>query len=230
MKGKQKRKIKQRKKRIEKIKQGKVVRFNLANSRVKYKGCKNIYGYQSNIHNLIYKDAKFENVRYQAANITYCNFKNTTLKGVDFISTNLKYTNFKGAKLKDVVFFNCKLKGVNFENVQFQNVVFISTKVDDAKNLELGQGCTCLKSYPKDEISDRLKDGIIKLAECDKLYNYHVLHVNKNRPNMWNISLLLQYGDENLARAMEALYRRKNKHAFYTIYAYKKFIESYLNT
>ena len=45
---------------------------------------------------------------------------------------------------------------------------------------------------------------------------------------MWNISLLLQYGDDNLARAMEALYRRKNKHAFYTIYAYKKFIESYL--
>ena len=180
------------------------------------------------MHNLIYKDAKFENVRYQGANITYCNFKNATLKGVDFICTNLKYTNFKGAKLKEVVFFNCKLKETNFENVQFQNVIFISTRLTDAKNLELGQGCICLKSYPKNEISCRLKDSIIRLAEYEKLYNYHVLHVNKNKFNMWNICLLLQYGDENLARAMEALYRRKNKYAFYTIYAYKKFIEGYL--
>lgn len=119
MRGKQKRKAKQRKKRIEKIKRGKVIRFNLANSRVKYKGCKDIYGYQSNMHNLIYKDAK---------------------------------------------------------------------------NPELGQGCICLKSYPKNEISCRLKDSIIRLAEYEKLYNYHVLHVNKNKLNMWNIGLLLQYG------------------------------------
>lgn len=228
MKVKSRRKLKQKQKRIEKINRGKIVRFNLANSRVKYKGCKNIYGYQSNIHNLIYKDAEFENVRYQASNITNCNFKYATLKGVDFINTNLKHTNFKGAKLKDVVFFNCNLKDVDFKDVQFENVFFISTRLNNTKNLILGQGCTCIKSYPKIEIGCRLRESISRLTECDKIYNYHILHVNLNKINMWNISLLLQYGEDNLVRAMEALYKRKNKYAFYTIYSYKKFIESYL--
>lgn len=228
MKGKSIRKLKQKEKRIEKINRGKMVRFNLANSGVKYKGCKNVYGYKSNIHNLIYKDAKFENVRYQASNITNCNFKNATLKGVDFINTNLKHTNFKGAKLKDVVFFNCNLKDVDFKDVQFENAFFISTRLNNTKNLVLGQGCICIKSYPKMEIGCRLRESISRLTECDKIYNYRILHVNLNKINMWNISLLLQYGEDNLARAMEALYKRKNKYAFYTIYSYKKFIESYL--
>ena len=99
--------------------------------------------------------------------------------------TNLKYTNFKGAKLKEVNFFNCEIKCKNFENV-----FFISTKVDDVKNLTLGTGCICIKSYPQGEISYRLKNAILRLTECKTIYDYYVLHVNKKKLNIWNISLL----------------------------------------
>ena len=182
--------------------------FNLANSTKKYKGCKNIYAYKSNIHNLIYKDANFENVRYQASNITYCNFKNSKLLGVDFANTNLKYTNFKGAKLEEVIFFNCNLKNV--------------------RNLNLDEGCVYINSYPNIELNTDILNAIDKLKNCSEIYKSHVLHVNKNKINLWNINLLLNYGQENLTRCMQALLRRKNKHNFYTVYSYKKFIENYL--
>ena len=202
--------------------------FNLANSPKKYKGCKNIYAYKTNIHNLIYKDASFENVRYQASNITYCNFKNAKLLGVDFANTNLKYTNFKGARLKEVIFFNCNLKNANFENVQFENVFFISTNINESKNLNLDDGCVYINSYPKIELDTELLNAIFNLANYNKIYKSHVLHVNKNKINIWNINLLLNYGQENLTRCMKALSKRKNKNNFYTVYSYKKFIESYL--
>ena len=202
--------------------------FNLANSSKKYKGCKNIYAYKSNIHNLIYKDVNFENVRYQASNITYCNFKNSKLLGVDFVNTNLKYTNFKGAKLEEVIFFNCNLKNVNFENVQFKKVFFISTNIKNAKNLNLDEGCVYINSYPNIELNTEILNAIDKLKNCSEIYKSHVLHVNKNKINLWNINLLLNYGQENLTRCMQALLRRKNKHNFYTVYSYEKYIENYL--
>lgn len=149
MRGKLRRKRDQKIKRIEKVKQGKLVRFSLANSSKKYKGFSNKYSYQTNIHHLIYKDAVFENVKFQASNITKCNFKNTKLIGVDFCSTNLKGTNFKGAVLKNVVFFNCNLKKVDFAGVNFQNVIFMSTNTANAKNLKLGNGCKVFNTYPK---------------------------------------------------------------------------------
>lgn len=67
--GKQNRKYKQKKKRMEKIRRGKLVRFDLQNSGRKYSGFRNKYCYQTNIHRLIYKGAKFENVRFQAYTI-----------------------------------------------------------------------------------------------------------------------------------------------------------------
>ena len=59
------------------------------------------------------------------------------------------------------------------------------------------------------------------------MYNLYI-NVNKNKINLWNINLLLNYGQENLTRCMQALLRRKNKHNFYTVYSYEKFIENYL--
>ena len=147
--------------------------FNLANSSKKYKGCKNIYAYKSNIHNLIYKD-------------------------------------------------------VNFENVQFKKVFFISTNIKNAKNLNLDEGCVYINSYPNIELNTEILNAIDKLKNCSEIYKSHVLHVNKNKINLWNINLLLNYGQENLTRCMQALLRRKNKHNFYTVYSYEKFIENYL--
>lgn len=228
--GKEKRKRLQKLKRIDKIKKGKLVRFTLANSPVKYKGFKNKYRYQTNIHNLIYKDASFENVRYHASNITKCNFKNTKLLGVEFTSCNLKSTSFKNAILKDVIFFNCNLKNTDFEGVKYDNVIFISTNLDNCKNLHLTDRCIVLRTYPKGMLNKELSETILQLSECKKIYKYHVLHVKKNKINRWNLNVLQKfYGDNDLQRALEALYRRKNKYAFYTIYAYRKMIDSYLH-
>lgn len=226
---KRRRKIKQELKRRRKIKKGKVVRFNLANSPVKYRGFKDKYNYQTNIHNLIYKDASFENVRYHASNITKCNFKNTKLLGVEFTSCNLKNTSFKNAVLKEVIFFNCNLRNTDFQGVNYDNVIFISTNLDNAKNLNLTDKCEILKSYPRHELKSELDEIVLKLSKCKRLYKYHVLHVKKDKINRWNLSILHNYYDNRLQRALEALYKRKNKYAFYTVYAYRKMIDSYLH-
>ena len=227
---KKKRKELQKLKRKEKIKKGKLVRFTLANSPVKYKGLRDKYNYQTNIHNLIYKDASFENVRYHASNITKCNFKNTKLLGVEFTSCNLKSTSFKNAILKDVIFFNCNLKNTNFEGVKYDNVYFISTNLEKCKNLNLTDKCKVLKTHPKDSLNKEMYETILKLSECNKIYKYHILHVKKSKINRWNLSILQKfYADSDLQRALEALYRRKNKFAFYTVYAYRRMIDSYLH-
>ena len=54
--GKQRRKYKQKKKRMEKAKRGKLVRFDLQNSGRKYSGFRDKYCYQTNIHRLIYSN------------------------------------------------------------------------------------------------------------------------------------------------------------------------------
>lgn len=228
-KGKKRKKMKQKMKRMDKIKKGKLVRFNLSNSPVKYKGFKDKYNYQTNIHNLIYKDASFVNVRYHASNITKCNFKNTKLLGVDFTSCNLKSTSFKNAILRDVIFFNCNLKNTDFKGVKYDNVIFISTNLKNAKNLNLTDKCEVLRTYPKDVLNKELCKTVLKLSECEKIYKYHVLHVKKNKINRWNLSILQNYYDNRLQRALEALYRRRNKYAFYTVYSYRKMIDSYLH-
>jgi len=225
--GKEKRKLKL--KRIEKIKKGKLVRFNLANSPVKYKGFTDKYNYQTNIHNLIYKDASFENVRYHASNLTKCNFKNTKVLGVEFTSCNLKNTSFKNAFFKDVIFFNCNFKNTDFEGVKYDNVIFISTNLENAINLNLTDECEVLKTYPRVEINKELYETVLKLSECKRIFKYHVLHVKKDKINRWNLSILQNYYGDRLQRALEALNRRNNKYAFYTVYAYKKMIDSYLH-
>lgn len=225
-----KRKILQNIKRKEKIKKGRLVRFTLSNSPVKYKGFSNKYNYKTNIHNLIYKDASFENVRYHVSNITKCNFKNTKLLGVEFISCNLKSTSFRNSKLKDVIFFNCNLKNTDFEGAKYDNVIFISTNLDNAKNLELTYKCKVLRTYPKYTINKELYEAVLKLAEFKRIYKYHVLHVKKNKINRWNLSILENYYDNNkLIRSLEALYKRKNKYGFYTVYSYRRMIDSYLH-
>ncbi|MEG1255537.1 pentapeptide repeat-containing protein [Clostridium sp.] len=225
---KEKKKRKQELKRVRKTKMGKVVRFNLANSPVKYRGFKNKYNYQTNIHNLIYKDAIFENVRYHASNITECNFKNTKLLGVEFISTNLKGTSFKNSTLEEVIFFNCNFKNTDFDGVKFKNVIFISTNIDKVKSIKIDAECRILKTYPNIKLDNELENTLLKLSECNKIYRYHILHVKKSKTNNWNVSILLNYYGDKLQRALEALYRRKNKNDFYTIYAYRKMIDSYL--
>lgn len=224
---KKKRKALQKMKRMQKIRKDKVVRFSLANSRRKYGGFNNKYCYQTNIHNLIYKDVQFSNVRYHASNITQCNFKNSKLEGVDFICCNLKKTNFKGARFRYVIFFNCNLKDTNFESTQFDNVYFITTNTDNARNLKVSDGCRILKTYPKMTLSRELENTFNALSVDTHFSKYHVLHTKKKKTNLWNISILYSMYGEKIARGLMALFKRKDKRNFYTLYSYKKFFDSY---
>lgn len=208
---------------------GKIVRFDLQNSKKKYTGIKNKYCYQTNIHNLIYKDANFKNVKYQASNITKCNFNNAFLQGVDFCNTNLKSSSFKNAKFKDVIFFNCNLRSCDFKGASFENVSFICTSVENSRNMALSEQCKFLRSYPKLKISNRMQENLLLLANQDKILLPHVIHVNKNKPNHWTLKLLIDYCNEtDLARCFYALNNRNDKRNFYTVWAYKQFIDKYL--
>lgn len=226
---KSKRKTKAEKKRIKKANLGKLVPFNLQNSPKKYDGFSNKYCYKTNIHRLIYKGAVFSNVKYQASIITNCNFRGAVFNGVDFCNCNLKGSNFQGARLNNVIFFNCNLSGCVFDKANFNNVNFIVTNIGVAKNICGGVGYKEIKTYPKIELSDRLKENIYNLAQFKDILIPRTIHVTKNKINLWMISLLLENTEQDdLARCFYALSNRKNKDRFYTIQSYQTFIDSYL--
>ncbi|MGO5070527.1 pentapeptide repeat-containing protein [Roseburia faecis] len=226
--GKQRRKYKQKKKRMEKAKRGKLVRFDLQNSGRKYSGFRDKYCYQTNIHRLIYKDAKFQNVKFQASNITNCNYKNASFKGIDFCNSNLKNSTFKGARFENVIFMNCNLKGADFTDAKFKNVYFIMTNIEVAKGVNKEKVCI-LNKYPKDvQLDANCEVALFRLGQISKIYKYHVLHVSPTKINMWVMSILLEKYGEGTGRALNALVKRKDKRFFYTVASYMNFIESYL--
>lgn len=202
------------------------VPFNLQNSPRKYSGVQNRYYLKANIHNLIYKDAKFVNVKYQASNITVCNFRNSTLYGVDFVGCNLKKTNFSDARLKNVIFMNCNLKGTNFKNCKFENVYFIMTDISEC--VEIPEEHCYLNIYPEICIEGNLKEALDKLANIPEAYKYHVLHVKKDKYNLWTIKILKdRYGDR-IGKALKVFCCKPNLKRLYTLHSYMMFIEKYL--
>ncbi|MBB6020379.1 hypothetical protein HNR77_001440 [Paenibacillus sp. JGP012] len=216
-------------KRLNRNKSGKTVRFTLANSPVKYRGFCNKYSYQSNIHNLIFKDATIENVNFRASCITKCNFRNASLTGIDFISVNLKKTSFKGAKISDSVFFGCDLRGTDFTDTEFYNVYFINTNLLECKNLNLSSGIKVLYTYPRVELSNDLITVLFEISQQIHIYKFHTLHVSKKKINMWALHMLLNdYSDQQLCRGLRALLSRKNKRHFYTLYSIRRHLNSYL--
>lgn len=228
--GKLRKKRKQKLKRQIQKQRGKLVRFVLSNSQKKYNGWRNKFSYQSNIHNLIYKGASFENDKFQNCIITDCNFKNTKLTNVDFSHCNLKGSSFAGAHLCNVVFFNCKINDTDFKDSIFDNVVFICQNFKGVKNLEYSKGCyEILNKYPVIEHSD-LINSAKALANCKQLYKFHVLNINTNKVNRWNLYYLAkQYSSyDDVARGLCALGKRRDKRNFITLGQYKKHLDSYL--
>lgn len=223
---KRKRKKSLKQKRLLKQKAGINVPFNLQNSPRKYPGMQNRYYLKANIHNLIYKDAKFMNVKYQASNITACNFKKATLCGVDFVGCNLKKTNFSDASLKNVIFMNCNLKGTNFKNCKFENVYFIMTDISEC--VEMPEEYYYLNTYPEICIEGDLKEALVKLANIPESYKYHVLHVKKDKYNLWTIKILRdRYGDK-IGKALKVFASKPKLKQLYTVHSYMMFIEKYL--
>lgn len=213
-------KVYAKEKRMEKAKRGKLVRFDLQNSSRKYVGFKDKYCYQTNIHRLIYKDAKFQNVRFQASIITNCNYKNASFRGIDFCNSNLKNSTFKGAYFENVIFMNCNLKGADFTDAKFKNVYFITTNTEVAEGIDT-EKVTILNKYPKElQLDSSCEIALFRLGQIEKIRKYHVLHVSPTKINMWVMSILLEKYGEGTGRALNALVRRRDKRFFYTVASY----------
>lgn len=208
---------------------GKPVFFTLMHCPHVMKGFSNRYNYKATLYKVSYKGARFENVKWQSSNITSCSFSGTRLIGVDFYNSNLKNTSFKDAHLEHVVFFNCNLRDANFSGATFDHVTFISTNINVANNIVTGDSCAIYRTYPKLSISFDVETGLLELAQFPKIYSPHVLHVSKNKLNLWTLKLLLDIYGESTYRALLAIARKPDKRGFYTVYAYKKHIEKYLH-
>lgn len=223
-----KRKAKRIKREQIRLAMNKRIFFTLTGCSKKLQGMSNRYCYKSNIHNLTYKGAKFENVRYQSSIITNCNYNQAELVGVDFCNCNLRKSSFKNAKLKNVCFINCNIEGTDFLNADFENVVFVCVGIDKAKNLNTNFSCRIYKTYPKFELERDIQARLLQLAEVALLYEPRVLHVTKNKLNFWTLKILEDLYGESVFRALCAIKNKKNKRGFYTIHAYMKHIENYL--
>ncbi len=180
------------------------------------------------MHNLTYKGAKFENVRYQSSIITKCNYNQAELVGVDFCNCNLRNSSFKNAKLKNVCFINSNIEDVDFLNADFENVVFVCVGMDKAKNLNISSNCRIYKSYPKIEMEYNMQMSLLRLAEILSVYESHVLHVTHKKLYFWTLKILEDLYGESVYKALCAIKNKKNKRNFYTIHSYMKHIENYL--
>jgi len=213
---------------MDKNKKERLFRLHSQKFSKKYIGYKNRYCYKTNIHRLIYKNAKFQNVKFQASNITNCNYKNASFIGVDFCNSNLKNSIYKGAYFENVIFMNCNLKGTDFTRAKFNNVYFIMTNIEVAKGINKDK-VYVINRYPKALYLDTNTEvALFRLGENEMISKYHVLHINSKKINMWIMSILVGKYGKNIGEALNALVRQQDKRFFYTVASYMKFIESYL--
>ena len=224
--GKTRQKVRLKAKRLRKMLMGKNVPFNLQNCPKKLYGISNRYCYKTNIHRLIYKGARFKNVKYQASNITACNFKNSILNGVDFVGCNLKDCNFSGAILSNVVFVNCLMDKTCFRNCHFENVYFVTTDISGC--IDLPDDYMSLSTYPNIKLESDMLEALVRLSHTEESYKYHVLHVKKTKPNMWFVQILINRFGDSAGRALLVLSKKEKLYGLYTLSAYINFIEKYL--
>ena len=222
------------KKRAKRKARGLNVPFSLSNSQKKLSGRRYNHDLKTNIHNLIYNDGKFENVKYSASNITDCKFKNAKFSGVDFIKTNLKKSNFRNAYFENVIFLGVNLKGTNFQNATFKNTYFIQTDTSTARNLNLeSDGITVLNKVPNVSIGSTLEENIHTLLNSsDHLKKSYVLTTKSSKGkkiNLWTFHLLLKdFSERDINRGIERLIKNGNTRCFFTYHSYFTFLNRYL--
>lgn len=225
--GKKKKKAELKKKRLKKIKLGKIVPFTLSNCPKKLKGIKNRYEYKINVHHCQFNQADFFNIRYRSGHITQSNFKNANLDCIDFISVNLKKSKFKGTQFKNCVFMNCNLTDADFENAKFENTYFISCKLKNLKNFSVSKGVYILSHYPQEEISSSLIEKIILMSKNEKLEKFHILTTESKCVNFWLLHLLLsKYSENELTKFFHKLLY-SNRKQFYTLNDYFLSLQNY---
>ena len=208
-------------------KMGKSVFFTLTHCSKKLGGISNKYNYKANMHNLCFADARFYNAKYQASIITDCNYRNADILGVDFFNCNMRGTSFKRAKLKNVVFYNCNLKGTDFSGATFDDVVFICTNMNDTKNLNLNTpGITVLRTYKALSLGETVITTLLDLGQNKAVFDYRVLHVNKNKLNHWTLGLIYQkYGYDGIENLSSILCKKEDWNNMYTVFSYMLLIE-----
>lgn len=234
--GKKKRKKVLKIKRNKKRKKGKVIPFSLnGNYNYKVHERANKHDLKTNVHKIVYKKAKIQNVKFTASNITKCKFTSSTLIGVDFINTNLKNSDFKNANLKHVIFFGANLKDVDFKNATFNNTYFINCNLKHTKNLDLfSNGLTVLNGSINLNISSELEQAIFQLHTKSKFSKHYILttkNSNGKKINNRTIYILLQhFTSKELTNGLTRLFindsSTSNKH-FITTYSYLDFLCRY---
>lgn len=204
-------------------KMGKPVFFTITHSHQKYKGFSNRYNYKANLHNVVYKGGRFNNVKFQASIITHCNFRQTFLNGIDFFNANLKNTSFKGAVLKNVIFFNCKFQNTDFTDTTLENVCFICSNLSGANGLNFeNSGIKICKSYPVLELPPEIETNLLSAAKNPSIFDSRVLHVNSKRINQWILSLLIdEFGLGRLMQLSRWLNKKADWNNLYTVHSYE---------
>lgn len=228
--GKRKKKAQLKRKRMSKMKKGKLIPFSLANSPHKMQGRTDKHDIKTNVHNLIYVGAHFENVKFTASNMTNCKFRDAKFVGVDFICTNLKYSKFKNVFLENVIFYGTNLKDVDFFGAHFKNVFFNNTNVSVAKNLDLAQpGIYVLNSNLSIEIDSSLQTAIINLMGINKIKKHYVLTTkssNGKKVNKWVIYLLLKnFTSDELVKGFNRIYSNDKKNSNRTMMTYYSYLD-----
>ena len=161
---KKKRKAQQKKKRFEKIRQGKNVPFTIANCPKALRVITNKYKYKVNVHH-----CSFANARYRSGHITQSSFKGTSLTRVDFICVNLKGSKFKGTHFTNRLFFGCDFENADFKSATFNNTYFIRCNLKNSKNLTVSKGLQIITHYPKLELSNTFEKTLHLMSQNSKL-------------------------------------------------------------
>lgn len=226
--GKKKRKAKLADKRKLKRKKGLNTPLNLFNNILK--PLRSNFYYDGTIHNKSASKSSFYNIRFKKVNITYCSFKQVKFNGIDFIFSNLKHSKFTNCSFEDTVFFATNIKYVKFKNCSFKNVYFFNTDTSKISCIDfLNSEISVINKYPNLTLSKQLNNALEKLALNERILKNRVIHVTKNKPNYWIVSILLKdFSEGELVKGFNKLSYNSNSNSNRNFFTYKSF-KDYLN-
>lgn len=230
--GKKKRKAKLRAKRKLKRKKGLNTPLNLFNNILK--PLRSNFYYDGTIHNKSSSKSSFYNIRFKKVNITYCSFKQVKFNGIDFIFSNLKHSNFTNCSFEDTVFFGSNMKYVKFKNCIFKNVYFFNTDISKISCIDFSNSeISVINQYPNLTLIQQLDNSLGRLSLNERIFKNRVLHVTRNKPNYWIISILLKdFSQDELVKGFNKLSYNNNSNSnrdFFTYSSFKNFLNKYLN-
>lgn len=182
---------------------------------------------RSNCYNCNFSGSKFDYVSFRGAHFKSIDFFKCSFKYTEFIGTNLKDSEFKNAVFENAVFDSAKLEGANFKDAEFINTIFLATDLSKAKNLnKKNPGIRIYNEMPQFELSDALKNTIVKAMENKYIKAARVFDTKDGGLNMLNIMLLLEnFDEETLIKGLEAFSAQLDRE-FYTLSYILRFLKN----